>query len=205
MFFGHPQPKALAHHLLGEQITKTIKTTSFLIPGGCSETFFFAKKKSKKVFANLYSMHKLPQCTHQFFLLFPRKFHRKQSYFHWILQMITMLSGILCHNRCWQQYPTPWHASMWLQSRNKMFVPLSSRILLEMQHVSLIFCSENKCRFFGKALFDWISLPCKTVLRTLLFGEPFFSCQLQLQIIVIKTTIVYFTNGLTEYCKLRWN
>lgn len=122
----------------------------------------------------LYSMHKLPKCTHQFFLLFPRKFHRKQSYFHWILQMITMLSGILCHNRCWHQYPTPWHASMWLQSRNKMFVPLSSRILLEMQHVSLIFCSENKCRFFGKALFDWISLPCKTVLRTLLFGEPFF-------------------------------
>lgn len=53
----------------------------------------------------LYSMHKLPKCTHQFFLLFPRKFHRKQSYFHWILQMITMLSGILCHNRCWHQYP----------------------------------------------------------------------------------------------------
>lgn len=105
--------------------------------------------------------------------------------------------------------PTPWHASMWLQSRNKMFVPLSSRILLEMQHVSLIFCSENKCRFFGKALFDWISLPWKQFWGRSFFGEPSFfiidtldSCQLQLQIIVIKKTIVYFTNGLTEYCKL---
>lgn len=80
----HSSNKALAHHLLGEQITKTIKTTSFLIPLGCSETFFFAKKKLKKVFAKFHFCIQCINCQSvhtNFFFFFQGNFTENNHIF----------------------------------------------------------------------------------------------------------------------------